>query len=376
MIHRHHHHQHQPTGTLYKMQRVTITVVLTLSLQIMMSSITPITALSNSCFLSTTTTTMSLRLPFTTITDKINTETVLSSSSSSLHAFPNYSNNNSRQRPSSSSSSAGISRTNKSKQNYKHTENDESDSFVINSATTLIPPPPINPPHHRTRNGTASNNRNTTTNNRWQHNKERRRQKNRPTKGITDELFTLERLAPPLIPTDITNQHVISPTILLQNDLGCNPYICGPLEVTYTNDAKTIERWLGDNVRPMNKGDRYSYVGFDVESIVAWRNPKSAFESGPATIQISTPSSSLVIHLTSRPSSNTKSRHSPSTTTTCDCKALQTFLSDPTILKVGAGIDGDMLDLYRYNPALKAKSRFDIGGIGSTSRYRRVGCRI
>ncbi len=49
------------------------------------------------------------------------------------------------------------------------------------------------------------------------------------------------------------------------------------------------------------------------------------------------------------------------------------LLSDETILKVGAGIDEDMLELYRWNQALDAKSRFDIGGIGSDSKRQRVG---
>jgi len=297
----------------------------------------------------------------------------IATSSSSLYAFPKYSNR-----------SSGNSRKNKSQQNYKHTD-DDNDSFTIDGNAA---PSTFNTRNRRSRSGSSdsnngyinhriqtsnrnhdSNNDNNNRNNndRWRQHKRRRR----PTKLNANELFTLESTAPPLVQTDITNKQVVSPTILLQNDLECHPSICGPLQVTYTNDAKTIERWLCDNVRPVNKGDRYSYVGFDVESVVSWRrHAKQSFSNGPATIQISTPSSSLVIHLTSR---HTPNHHYHSTPTTCACKPLQAFLSDPSILKVGAGIDGDMLELYRYNPSLLARSRFDIGGIGSTSRYRRVG---
>ena len=191
----------------------------------------------------------------------------IATSSSSLYAFPKYSNR-----------SSGNSRKNKSQQNYKHTD-DDNDSFTIDGNAA---PSTFNTRNRRSRSGSSdsnngyinhriqtsnrdhdSNNDNNNRNNndRWRQHKRRRR----PTKLNANELFTLESTAPPLVQTDITNKQVVSPTILLQNDLECHPSICGPLQVTYTNDAKTIERWLCDNVRPVNKGDRYSYVGFDVE---------------------------------------------------------------------------------------------------------------
>ena len=121
----------------------------------------------------------------------------------------------------------------------------------------------------------------------------------------------------------------------------------------------------------------------DIQSVPIWRG-KPSFQNGPATIQISTPYSALVIHLTERRKSknelSSNSAASTSTTTKllqqkvssppphpscCSCSAvLQEFLADPTVLKVGADIDKDALSLYQYNPKLVVKSRFDVGGIG------------
>jgi len=164
----------------------------------------------------------------------------------------------------------------------------------------------------------------------------------------------------------ISKKHIVSPSVLKENEQNCIPYICGQLPITYTNDANTVEKWLCDNVVKMHGCD-FSFVGFDVEAVpnVPWR--ESAFPNRPATVQLSTPYSSIVLHLTSHYDGNINTSKSH------NLKPLQALLSDPTILKVGAGIDDDMLALYRWDNSLQARSRFDIGGIGSSSKRQLVG---
>lgn len=143
-------------------------------------------------------------------------------------------------------------------------------------------------------------------------------------------------------------------------------YICGELPITYTNDPSTLEHWLTENCE-RDFGSTHYALGFDVEAApnLPWRKPVNPdFINRPATVQLSTPYSSIVVHLTRRPDNHrAKSVLSP----------LIACLSDETILKVGVGIDEDMLELYRWNKNLDAKSRFDIGGIGSDSNRSRVG---
>lgn len=76
---------------------------------------------------------------------------------------------------------------------------------------------------------------------------------------------------------------------------------------------------------------------------------------GPATVQIATCDSCLVIHLahlSGKPSEK------------C-IPVLNAILSDETIVKSGVGIDNDMLELYeRFDQVQEAKSRLELGGIG------------
>lgn len=199
-----------------------------------------------------------------------------------------------------------------------------------------------------------------------------------------NEVFTRYLIAPPLDKCTVDfddgseKEKILSNTILSQNDDECQLFICGELPITYTNDPQTVEAWLYDNVISKKCEDEFTFVGFDVEAVpnVPWRKKKTAYQEGPSTIQISTPYAALVIHLTTRmlhPTSSSSTINStyPTSSITppnecCCCSyPLQAFLADPTILKVGSSIDEDMLELYRWNPLLKARSRFDLGGIGS-----------
>lgn len=134
----------------------------------------------------------------------------------------------------------------------------------------------------------------------------------------------------------------------------CVPNVCGPLPVTYTNSPRVVDRWLADNVP--GGGKEASFVGFDVESVpnAPWIKQQALFD-GPAVVQVSTPDSALVVQLT-------RGRNQRQSTA---CTAVSALLSDPTIVKVCTSIDEDMLELYRFNRQLKARSRFDLGGVGS-----------
>jgi len=127
--------------------------------------------------------------------------------------------------------------------------------------------------------------------------------------------------------------------------------VAAPIPVTYTNRPSEVEQWLNDNVYYSN-GNSITALGFDVESVpnTPWFKKKVAFE-GPATVQLATPDNCLVVHLT---------RKFGQTTSPC-VNALQGVLADPSILKVGAGIDQDFLELFRFNNNLRGASRFDLG---------------
>ena len=159
------------------------------------------------------------------------------------------------------------------------------------------------------------------------------------------------------------SNHIISPSVVKQNEQNCIPYICGELPITYTNDPSSVEQWLCDNIIKPAHDNTFSYLGFDIEAVpsVPWRKV-SLFPHRPSTVQLSTPFSSLVLHLT--PNYDDDSNL---------LGPLQMLLNDETIIKVGAGIDDDMLELYRWNRSLNARSRFDIGGIGSSNNGNRVG---
>ncbi|CAB9521512.1 Exonuclease [Seminavis robusta] len=131
------------------------------------------------------------------------------------------------------------------------------------------------------------------------------------------------------------------------------------LPVLYTNDPKVLNRWLADNI-PMEP----CVIGFDTESVpdVPWIH--SDFKMRPVTIQLSTCTASVVIPLVQN------NRY---------CRAciplLETVLEDETIIKSGAGIDDDLVDLKCQVPGFKglqARSRFDVGLLG-VAKDRRLG---
>mmetsp|Transcript_14574 Transcript_14574/g.21876 ORF Transcript_14574/g.21876 Transcript_14574/m.21876 type:complete len:486 (-) Transcript_14574:172-1629(-) len=179
-------------------------------------------------------------------------------------------------------------------------------------------------------------------------------------RSTSHPLFTTTSIGPPLqqLPPQSKSSNIISPSVIRNNAQG-------ELPITYTNDSKTLEKWLSDNCI-LQAGTKHTFLGFDVEAApnVPWcRAVNREFIDRPATVQISTPYESIIVHLTG----DNGSGSAPASA----LKPLQAMLSDPTILKVGAGIDEDMLELYRWDNSLNANSRFDIGGIGSDSKTKR-----
>jgi ribonuclease D len=83
-----------------------------------------------------------------------------------------------------------------------------------------------------------------------------------------------------------------------------------------------------------------------------WRKNTTPLK-GPVVVQLATCTHALVVHLT-------RANGRPSRA--C-IPCLQQVLSDAAVVKVGCGIDDDMIELYR-KWGLHAVSRFELGGIG------------
>jgi hypothetical protein len=120
-------------------------------------------------------------------------------------------------------------------------------------------------------------------------------------------------------------------------------------------------------------------LGFDLESIAKppWKPDRASLPDGPATIQLSTPDSCLIVQLATLGDGSAK--NAPS--------IIRDVVNNPNIIKVGVGIDDDALELYRWSKVhlggvqngkllWEMKSRFDIGCIlPSHNPGRRIGLR-
>ncbi|KAL9183805.1 hypothetical protein ACHAXT_004661 [Thalassiosira profunda] len=112
------------------------------------------------------------------------------------------------------------------------------------------------------------------------------------------------------------------------------------LPVLTTKDPRIIERWLDEHVGS-DASDGHSILGFDTESIAKppWMPDRASLPDGPATVQLSTPSSCLVVHLSR--CGDGSALHAP--------EVLRSIINNPRIIKVGVGIDDDALELYRWS---------------------------
>ena len=161
------------------------------------------------------------------------------------------------------------------------------------------------------------------------------------------------------------------------------PPLAGPvgapeLPVLTTRDPRIIERWLNDHV----SADGYSILGYDQESIAKppWKPERASLPDGPATMQLSTPSSCIIIQLSRCGDGSVL--HAPD--------ILRKVINNPKIMKVGVGLDDDALELYRWSKESydtpqqqgddklwSMKSRFDLGCIlpYNNNPGRRLGLR-
>ena len=153
------------------------------------------------------------------------------------------------------------------------------------------------------------------------------------------------------------------------------------LPVLTTRDPRIIERWLDEHVNSKKDSEsEYTILGFDSETIAKppWKPERASLPNGPATVQLSTTSSCIIVQLAL--CGDGSATYAP--------EILRSILNNPQIVKVGVGIDDDALDLYRWskesysdehqhdsNMLWEMKSRMDIGCILPDSRSsRRAGC--
>ena len=158
------------------------------------------------------------------------------------------------------------------------------------------------------------------------------------TSGSQVKLFATRTIwAPPLLSTETKEE--ASP----------------PLEIVYTTDTLTVEHWLEKHATSdqTSQDDHGTIIlGFDTETIPRanflsyGRRPHNEKE-GPATLQLATLDSCLIVHLTHCQQTN--------------LEPLQRILQEKSILKAGVAIDEDALEIYRSSFGFQVTSRLDIG---------------
>ena len=161
----------------------------------------------------------------------------------------------------------------------------------------------------------------------------------------------------------------------VKTGLSICPPLGGPvgapeLPVLTTKDPRIIERWIDEHVGTSNE---YTILGFDSETIAKppWKPERQSLPDGPATVQLSTTTSCIIIQLAL--CGDGSASFAP--------KILQSVINDPKIIKVGVGVDDDALELYRWSQEendqqliYDMKSRLDLGCVlPETKSNRRAG---
>ena len=208
------------------------------------------------------------------------------------------------------------------------------------------------------------------------------------------KLFSYQRRLPPLD----TLPHTVP--FSDENGKKQQPY-ANSINVLYTNDIDVAFRWAQKNLWSdgTNRSSSSSpkVLGWDMESSprLPWLEDKYRSDTyfGPATIQLSTVSESLVLQIA-------QDQYGPIYDQTVLPEFIHDILNDHNIIKTGVGIDEDMIELYRWcrdlgvsekhlswatcgdggNSSSTSTSlstpplrRFDIGGIGSTKPGGTIG---
>lgn len=91
---------------------------------------------------------------------------------------------------------------------------------------------------------------------------------------------------------------------------------------------------------------------------------RNARFNGPAVVQLATPTNCLVVHLLRKTGRRSKA---------C-IPIVEAVLEDPSIVKVGCGIDLDLIELRDIWPGVDGRSRLDLGGVGGGGN-RQLGLR-
>ena len=189
--------------------------------------------------------------------------------------------------------------------------------------------------------------------------------------------FRKEVMIPPLVPTTTTTTTTSSGMITTATTPSSYHPYCDALAVTYTNDVEAAQAWVDLHFGSSSSSSSHSNnqggpraMGWDMESApdLPWRK-KSTYH-GPATVQLAVVDAAMVLQI-AREDTGPYWENLP---------FLRDILSDPSILKVGVGLDQDMLDLIRWPHDNAEKDdqeehggtfswgavvgRLDIGGIG------------
>jgi len=157
------------------------------------------------------------------------------------------------------------------------------------------------------------------------------------------------------------------------------------LPIVYTNELAAAEEWVSEHLKPERSSLEHPVVlGWDMESspYLPWLEHKyrdgfSYF--GPATLQLSTSESSLVVQIAEDGFGPIHEGGLPT--------FLHDLLENPSVIPTGVGIDDDLVELYRWclehgddcagpawaNPAPDVATRFDMGGIGGGKGGRTTG---
>ena len=118
------------------------------------------------------------------------------------------------------------------------------------------------------------------------------------------------------------------------------------IETVYTNDLGSAEAWVEKHLgmSHRNADSDPLILGWDTESTpyLPWLEHRydSGTYFGPATIQLGTPTSSLVLQVAEDGFGPIHEGGLPS--------FLSDVLEDPGIIPVGVGLDDDMVELYRW----------------------------
>ena len=113
------------------------------------------------------------------------------------------------------------------------------------------------------------------------------------------------------------------------------------MKVCYTDDARAVNKWLNKHAAGA------AALGFDTETACAFPGRKPP-APGPHVLQLAAGDACLVAHLVSGD--------------VCASGALADVLSDPSVVKVGVGLDDDAVELYNIDSRLALCGRLDIGG--------------